>query len=70
MFSTHRFLPFRQMKLSSANTFTLEESKTYRLVMSSLPNDNILEQSKFKAFADDTINLTKQEDHDGPISLT
>ena len=35
---------------------------TNRMQLNSLPNDNILDWSKFKAFADDKINVTKNNE--------
>ena len=32
----------------------------YRQIFNSLPNDNILDQSKLKAFAEDNINVNKK----------
>ena len=34
-----------------------------------LPSDTISDLSKPKAFADDNGSVTKQEGHDGPVSL-
>ena len=38
--------------------------------LNSLPNDKFLDWSKLKTFADNNKCNLKQEDHDGPISLT
>ena len=37
-----------------------EMNKYDLLLINSLPNDEILDQSKFKAFADDKINVNKK----------
>ena len=74
LFFPQCFLPFWRtfyhfhqilIKLSSANSFGLEESKICRLGgINSLPNDKFLDSSKLKAFADDKINVTEKLNFD------
>ena len=38
----------------------LDKMDLYRYIISSLPNDNFLDWTKFKAFADDNLNVAKR----------
>ena len=65
MFSTRldNLLPFSSnLKLSSANSFSLEESKICRLVMGK-PREKILDPYKLKLFADYNLKVDPMFEH-------
>ena len=50
--------------MSTANAFNFDWSKSLSFDINSLPRDRILDQSKFKAFADGKINVTEKVESD------